>query len=189
MRSGHQRLPRKTGRVPKRASRNSEGLTNAMALFVLQYLANHGNGAAAYRASHPNCRSDNAAAAAASRLLRNVKVRNFLEREQEPRRDRLRIDGDEAIALLSIIACANIGDLFDEHGKLLPVHQWSEHMQLCVKSIKPGRFGTAITLHDALKARELLAIAGGKLRAARGVNDTFDCLNYLAIKTPTPVDC
>ena len=48
-------------------------------LFVEHYMANGGNAAAAYRATHPNCRSVNAAYAASSRLLRSVKVKQMLE--------------------------------------------------------------------------------------------------------------
>jgi hypothetical protein len=66
----------------QRPQRDQDKLTSGEELFALEYLANGGNGAAAYRASHPKCRSDNAAVAAASRMLRKVKVQRFLAREQ-----------------------------------------------------------------------------------------------------------
>jgi phage terminase small subunit len=43
--------------------------------FVQAYLANGGNGGEAYRAAYPNCKTENAAHSAASRLLKHVKIR------------------------------------------------------------------------------------------------------------------
>ena len=156
---------RKPGpRESRRARPDADKLTHGEELFALEYLANMGNGAGAYRASHPNCRSDNAAAAAASRLLRKVKVQNFLEREQAPRWKRLRMDADEALALVSCDAGADIRELFDADGHLLPMQQWPDSIAVSVKAIHPGPFGTKIVLNDKLAARRIILEQTGKLK-------------------------
>jgi hypothetical protein len=92
------------------------------------------------------------------------------------------MDADEALALISMIARADIGDAFDQNGRQLPIHLWPDSLRIAVKSIKPGPFGDTITLHDALRAAELMAQAGGKLR--NSVNVTFDHAKYLGAEPP-----
>lgn len=151
-------------RAPVRAP---DKLAHGEELFALEYLANMGNGAAAYRASHPNCRSHNAAAAAASRLLRNVKVQAFLEREQAARFKRLRMDADEALYLVSCDARADIRDLFDEHDELLPARYWPDSVASSVKAFRRGPFGTRVVLNDSLAARRIILEQTGKLNGTR----------------------
>lgn len=130
---------------------------------MLEYLNNGGNGTGAYLAIHPNVMPESAATLA-WRLLRKVEVLKALNDARNERMKRLEMDGDEAIGLLSLAARADIGDAFDAEGKLLPITRWPESLRLAVRSIKPGPFGDAITLHDGLKARELMAIAQGRLK-------------------------
>ncbi len=62
---------------------DSAPLNEATKAFVMFYLIYEGNGTRAYQASHPGCRSYGAARAAASRLLRNAKVRALIEQRRE----------------------------------------------------------------------------------------------------------
>lgn len=168
-----------------RKARDPNALTGSESLFALEYLIDR-NGTRAYKASHPRCKSDNTAAVEAWRLLRKPKIMAFLERETRARVERLRMDGDEALTLISNDARADIGDLFDEKGELLPIHKWPESIRRSVKSIRHKPWGAIdVTLNDSLKARELMAIAGGKLKQRHDQNLTFDPVALLAAKTPS----
>jgi phage terminase small subunit len=151
--------------TPKHAAPSLlEELEISHRLFVLEYLANGRNGVRAYLAAYPNCTSYGAAGVEAHRLLKNPKVRKALEHELRASFRRLHMDADEALALVSLSGRADIGDAYGEKGELLPVHQWPDSLRLAVKGIKPGPFGDTITLHDGLRARELMGIAGGRFK-------------------------
>jgi hypothetical protein len=118
-------------------------------------------------------------------MLRIAKVEDFIEREQTARRKRLQMNADEALALISIVARADIGDAYDKKGKLLPIHQWPDSLRLAVKGIKPGPFGDTIVLNDRLKALELLLTAEGRLRNKVDLSHSVeDVVALLAAKTP-----
>lgn len=147
--------------------------------FVLEYLANGQNGTQAYRAVHP---AVNAASAAtmAWRLLRNVEIQHAIAAALADRWKRLEMRADESVALISLRARADIGEAFGPDGTMLPVHQWPDSIRLAVKSIRPGPFGDTITLHDGLKAAELMAMIQGRLRSGLDVNLNFDHVGHLA---------
>ena len=87
------------------------------------------------------------------------------------------MDGDEAMALLAVIARADLAEAFDpDTGAMLAVDQWPLTLRLAVKSVK----GAAITLHDSLKACEIIARAAGRLRNDRTRGATFDHAAYLS---------
>jgi hypothetical protein len=83
-------------RSPSEKSRPDDTLTSCEELFALEYLANGYNATAAYKVTHPRCRSANAAAVEAHRLLRKPKIATFIQHEQQARNRRLRMDADEA---------------------------------------------------------------------------------------------
>ena len=89
-------------------------------------------------------------------MLRKVKVQRFLAREQAPRFDRLRMDADEALYLLSCDARADIRELFDEEGRILPIHQWPDSIALSVKIFRPGRHGARIVLNNKVAALKII---------------------------------
>ena len=155
------------------------------ALFVLEYLIDR-NGTRAYRASHPRCQSDNAAAVQASRTLRKPKVAAYLKFETRNRVSRLRMDADEALALISMNARADIRDLFDsDTGRVLPPHLWPDSIRQSVKKfVYKNGCTISVTMKDGLRACQLMAQAGGKLTniGVRG----FDVARYLAGRLPIP---
>ena len=152
-------------------------LTAKQSLFVAEYSANGLNATRAYLASHPNCRSQLAGAVAGHRTLRSAKVQRAIAAEQADRFQRLEMDGDEAMALLAVIARADLAEAFNPGtGEMLPLHQWPITLRLAVKSVK----GAAITLHDSLKACEIIARAAGRLGNDRTRSATFDHAAYLS---------
>ena len=90
---------------------------------------------------------------------------------------------EEAAALVAIRAHADIGQAFDdESGVMLPITMWPEEFRLAVKGLKLGPFGDTITLHDGLRACELVLQMAGKLKNAVDVQH-FDHVAYLASKS------
>lgn len=153
-------------------------------IFIHEYLTNGGNAARAYLAIHPGTQY-NSARTLAWRLLTKVDVAERIAREKKLRIQRLKIDGDEALALLAINANAPayLADAYDAKGQLKPIHEWPPELQLASKGIKPGPFGDQIILDSPQRARELLAVAGGKLKNAIDVN-VIDLVEYLGAKPP-----
>jgi hypothetical protein len=167
-----------TASAPSAAGRTrSASLTPKQTLFVAEYLANGLNATRAYLASHPNCRSQSAAAVEGHRTLRIPKVQRAIAAAHAERFERLKMDGDEAMALLAVIARADLAEAVDaETGAMLPVHRWPLTLRLAVKSVK----GRSITLHDGLKACELIARAAGRLSPAPSRVGIFDHAAYLS---------
>ena len=161
------------------ASRPARPLTRTQEVFCLEYLASGYNATAAYKKSHPRCTSSGAARVQAHRLLTNPNIQWFLSLEHESRRARLRMEADEALALISIVARADVRDIFDDDGKVLQIQLWPDSIRLAVKSIRSGPFGPAITFYDGLRARELMAIAAGRLTSPHQPKHQFDHARHL----------
>ena len=164
-------------RAAKEAKRDPDALTGFQELFVHEYVNNGGNATAAYRSAHNGGVKDSTAAVEACKLLRTPKIRAALEATRQERIRQLAMEGDEAIALLSLRARADIAQLYDEKGELLPIHQIPESVRLAIKSIKGD--GTVV-LHDGLKAAELMAIATGRLKNTLNLTHNFDHARHLA---------
>ena len=158
-------------------------LTHGQELFALEYLVNGYNATAAYKATHPRC-TQRTAEVNGSRLLRKAEVAAFIEREKNERKQRLRMEADEALEGITRIARADIRRLFDDHGNVLPITLWPEDIADCVKALKPTPFGVTIVMYDKLKALELMAIAGGELKPQHQYKHTFDHAAYLAAEPP-----
>lgn len=156
-------------------------LSASEAAFVAVYEAT-GNATRAYFESHPLCISANAAGVGGYHLLRKPKVAAHLLAIRTARLKLWEMSADESVALIGAVARADIGELYDADGKLLPIGSWPDYMRLAVKSIRGD--GTVV-LHDGLRARELVAVMTGKLRNKLDVNHTFDLAKYLA-EDPVP---
>jgi hypothetical protein len=74
-----------------------------------------------------------------------------------------------------MIACeaeADVSQLYDSHGKILPPHQWPKWMTHCIEAIKPNEDGTGtIKLASQSNARKLLLELSGRTRS---VADSID---------------
>jgi phage terminase small subunit len=164
--------------MPKKPS---TALTPPQAQFVAEYLIDN-NGTRAWRATHPECKGDRAAAACASRALTDANVRGAVSAGRKAQHKRLQMEADEALMLISQDARADPTQLFDDDGQLLPIQQWPESVRRSLKSIKFKEHGIEVTMNDSLKARELMAQAGGKLKQQHVVE--FDLGLYLGATPP-----
>lgn len=150
----------------KKPKRPAPAFKPQIARFIREYDANGGNGTKAYRASHPENQSQQAAATGAHRLLINPQIAEELARLQEARFLRLQMTGDEALARVAMDARADIRELFDdETGKLLPPHLWPDSIASSVKAV---RADGSVTLNDSLAARRMILEQAGKLKNPLG---------------------
>lgn len=140
-----------------------EALSPEDRTFVLAYLANGGNGTRAYLAAHPEAKVTTAATEAWKRL-RNPEIRRALEAQRAELWRRLEMSAEEALALVALSARADIADIYGPDGRMLPVHEWPDSFRLAVRGIEFKKSGPKITLHDGLRAREIVLTAAGRLR-------------------------
>lgn len=158
-------------------------LTECQKKFVDEYLIDL-NSTRAYKAAYPNVVKDETAAAAGARLLRNVKVSEYLAKRMKDRERRTEITQDKVLNELAAIAFANASDyakvierqavfiteegkrqpLFDENGKPLMVSDvklaltdsLSMEQQKAISGIKHGKNGIEVSTCDKVRALELL---------------------------------
>lgn len=143
----------------------------ALEHFLREYDANGGNGTRAYLASHPNCTNRRTAAVQAARLLTKPNIQEVLRVRAEARWKRVAMSGDEAAALVAADARADIRELYDDRGHLLPMQAWPDSIARSVKAIRPGKDGTTVVLNDSLAARRIILEQTGRLKQAAGVGD------------------
>ncbi len=153
-----------------------DALTPIQFEFCLVYLSNGYKAGPAYAATHPNCKSDNAARVQGHRILTNANVRAHLAKQLGGRWAQLEITADEAAALVGGAATADVRLLFDEKGALLPVHQWPDEIALQVEAVDTTR-GT-VRLASKLGARRMILEVSGRLRG--NASDLRDLAEILA---------
>lgn len=155
-------------------------LTEKQKIFVDEYLIDL-NATRAYKAAYPKVKNDSTAAAAGARLLRNVKVQNYIEKRIQERAQRTEITQDKVVQELAKIAFSKGTDfvqvvmktgyrsLVDEEGnvigrepyeyqavEILNTDEVPDEKQAAIAGIKHGANGIEIKLNDKVKALELL---------------------------------
>ncbi|MDF2906826.1 MAG: terminase small subunit [Herbinix sp.] len=154
-------------------------LTDKQKLFADEYLIDL-NATRAYRAVYKNVKSDEVAAAASARLLRNVKVAEYIEQRMKDRSKRTEITQDFVLNELFAIAKAKGTDFAQiveekiiQNGhyiidpdtgqmktlqvvKVTPTDKLSEDKQKAIAGIKEGKYGIEVSTCDKVRALELL---------------------------------
>lgn len=92
-------------------------MTNAQKRFCDEYLIDL-NATRAYKVAYPNCKKDETANAASSRMLRNVKVQEYISEKQKEIEKRTEVTQDKVIKELAKIAFLDIRKLYTENGQL-----------------------------------------------------------------------
>ena len=98
----------------------SQQLTPNQALFCTEYLKDR-NGTRAYQRAYPNCKSENAAAVNAVKLLRNAKIDEYIKTELEIIASKHKISVENLKAEESKIINRNIKALVDENSTPIPL--------------------------------------------------------------------
>ncbi len=154
-------------------------LTDKQKLFADEYLIDL-NATRAYKAVYKNIKNDDTAAAAGARMLRNVKVAEYIEKRMKDREKRTEITQDFVLKELYEIAKANGSDfakVVDEPiiqngmyvvdpdtGKVktyksvevIATDKLPEEKKKAIAGIKEGKYGVEVATCDKVKALELL---------------------------------
>lgn len=178
-------LNQNSGKVNKNDSDNnkkSKKLTAKQQKFIDEYLIDL-NATRAYKAAYPKCKSDEAANAASSRLLRNVKVQEQITIEQQEIQERTKITQDKVVQELAKIAFSNAtdyvevvtrpikhrywdekkkeyvyeeGDVYEQDIILKDTKQLTDDQKAAISSIKNTKHGIAIEQCNKVEALHLL---------------------------------
>lgn len=154
-------------------------MTDAQKRFCDEYLIDL-NATRAYKVAYPNCKKDETANAAASRMLRNVKVQEYISEKQKKIEKRTEITQDMVIKELAAIAFSKASDyaklkkmkrnvpVFDGEDivdykeeeytgiEFTPTDELTEEQKKALSGIKEGKFGIQVDSCDKVRALELL---------------------------------
>lgn len=133
-------------------------MTKKQKIFADEYLIDL-NATRAYRVAYPSVKKDETAAAAATRMLRNVKVAEYIQKRMQERQKRTEITQDRVLQELAAIAFARVTDyaeIKDECVKIKDTGDLTETQIKAIAGIKEGKYGIELKLNDKEKALELL---------------------------------
>ena len=142
-------------------------LTQLHIRFCEHYVANGGN---AKQAMLDAGYSPTTADSASGFLLTKPIVRDYIARLQVPRRRKIEATADRVLEELCRIAFSDPRELYDEWGRLRPIHELEDHVAATVSEVKEeiiSRKGDSddekevrtkrVKLWDKMKALEMLA--------------------------------
>ena len=144
------------------------GLTEKQYLFANAYLSNGFNASEAYRRGHPEC-TNGTSRVEGCRLLAHPSIRAFIGPLLEAAWKPYQMGGEEALARIGRTARADMRELYDAHGRLLPVHQWPDSIAGCVRAFD----GAKVTFESQTAAQRIILEQTGKLKT---VADSVDAL-------------
>lgn len=167
-------------------------LTEKQKRFADEYLIDL-NATRAYKAAYPAVKKEDTAASAAARMLRNVKVKAYIDDKIQQRAERTEVTQDMVVKELAKIAFANIKDFVavevvenDRIVKVKPTSQISADKVGAIAGIKQGANGIEVKLNDKMKALELLGrhlgMFADKLELSGKVNNPFAGLSTDELK-------
>lgn len=133
-------------------------MTEKQKIFADEYLIDL-NATRAYRKAYPSVKKDETAAQAGSRMLRNVKVAEYIAERMQARQERTEITQDRVLEELAAIAFARATDyaeVKDDQVFIKDTAGLSGNQIKAVAGIKQGKFGIEVKLNDKEKALELL---------------------------------
>lgn len=133
-------------------------MTKKQKIFADEYLIDL-NATRAYRVAYPSVKRDETAAAAAARMLRNVKVQEYISERMQERQQRTEVTQDMVVKELAAIAFSRATDYAEVKGGTVHIkdtNSLSEQQIRAIAGIKDGKFGIELKLNDKEKALELL---------------------------------
>ena len=133
-------------------------MTEKQKIFADEYLIDL-NATRAYRVAYPSVKKDETAAAAAARMLRNVKVAAYIQERMQERQKRTEITQDRVLQELAAIAFAKAPDyaeIKNECVRIKDTAELDEQQVRALAGIEEGKFGIKVKLNDKEKALELL---------------------------------
>lgn len=148
-------------------------LSNNQKLFCQEYLKLGMNGTQAYLNVYKTCKKEETAMASASRLLRNVKVKEYIEELQSKVQDKAIVSIEDIVNELSVIAFGDrteIAKYKEEIDKdpitgndtrycrveITATDKLSENAKKMIAGYKRNAVGVNVETYDKMKALELL---------------------------------
>ena len=110
-------------------------MTDAQKRFCDEYLIDL-NATRAYKIAYPNCKKEETAAQAGSRLLRNVKVKEYIESEQKKIEERTQITQDMVVQELAKIGFFNTKEIYNTNGTLKSIKDMNDDVARAIASVK-----------------------------------------------------
>lgn len=180
-------------------------LTEKQKRFCDEYLIDL-NATRAYKVAYPNVKKDKTASQAGSRMLRNVKVKEYIDKRIKDREKRTEITQDNVLKELAAIAFSNGSKFakvverkaYDEEGEpiidketgqqltykavdMVLTDELSDIDKKAIASIKRGKNGIEVSTCDKVRALELLGKHLGmfkdKVELSGGINNPFENLS------------
>ena len=133
-------------------------LTAKQKIFADEYLIDL-NATRAYKVAYPKIKKDEAAAVNGSRMLRNAKVADYIQKRMKDREKRTEITQDRVLPELAKIGFADVTDFVTIEGHYVKVKSTDEMPRDklgAIAGIKEGANGIEIRLNDKEKALELI---------------------------------
>lgn len=131
-------------------------LTNRQKKFIKYYNAEANATKAAIKAGY----SKRTAYSSGQRLLKNVEVKNALQKKSDKLEAELDISKDRIIREWALLAFSNIVDVVKASGDsvtLKNLNELPEEIQRTVQSVSEGKFGISVKLHDKKAGLEALS--------------------------------
>lgn len=134
-------------------------LTKNQQLFCQEYLKLGMNGTEAYLNVYKTCKKEETAMASASRLLRNVKVKEYIEELQSKVEEKAVVTiGNivDELAAIAFIDRTGISSIDNNDVKMTNTDKLTKNQKKVIASYKETSYGVAVETYDKLKALELL---------------------------------
>lgn len=178
-------------------------LTPKQKIFADEYLIDL-NATRAYKAAYPSCKKDETAAAAGARLLRNVKVAEYIQERMKERERRIEITQDWVLEELRKIASANGTDFAQvvrepviqnnsyvmdpdtgrvqtrDVVRIVPTEELPEEKRMAIAAIKETKFGINVETYDRVRALELIGRHLGMFKDRVELSGQVDTANPYA---------
>lgn len=110
-------------------------LTPKQKIFVDEYLVDL-NATRAYKVAYSRVKNEETAAAAGARLLRNVKVVEYVQKRMDERAQRTEITQDRVLQELAKLGFFDIRKLFDDSGKPLDITGLDDETAACIAGLE-----------------------------------------------------
>ena len=180
-------------------------LTPKQNIFVNEYLVDL-NATRAYKVAYPKVKKEETINAAASRMLRNVKVAEYIEQKMKDREKRTEITQDKVLNEIAKIAFANGSDfakvvqksykkaivdtcgrqmgeeeVFYNDVEIILTDDLPEDKKKAIAAIKQTKFGIEVASCDKVRALELLGKHLGmfkdKIEVSGNINNPYEGLS------------
>jgi len=124
--------------------------------FCREYIVDENAVRAYQRAYKESPATYESAAASATRLLKDVKIQDRIQKLREERNKRLEVSADKILAELSKLAFSDPRAMFDDDGQLKPVTELDADVAAAISSIDVTQSGVKVRMADKRAALELL---------------------------------